>query len=133
MIAVLLVDDRPAVRRGLRLCLELEPDMAVVGEAGDGPTAVALAPDVRPDVVLMDAEMPGMDGFDATAALRRAAPESAVIVLTLYDGAGARERARLAGAAAFIAKQEAAEMLLPAIRSAAALRPRGTHPHESSG
>jgi DNA-binding NarL/FixJ family response regulator len=123
MITVLLVDDRPAVRRGLRMRLEMEPDVIVLGEASDGRAAVELAATLHPDVVVMDIEMPGMDGLTAANALRRLSPESAVIILTLYDSEDARRRAREAGAAAFIAKHEAGATLIPAIRGAAAQRP----------
>ena len=90
MIEVLLVDDQPAVRRGVRMRLELEPDMAVVGEAGDGEEALRLLQRLSPRVVLMDLQMPKLDGMMATAALRAVAPESAVVVLSLQDDAACR-------------------------------------------
>ena len=92
-IRLLVVDDRPAVRRGLRIWLALEPNMEVVGEASDGAEAISLAPTLHPDVVLMDVEMPGMDGISATATLRHVVPHSAVVILTLYDDAATRTRA----------------------------------------
>jgi len=70
MIRVLLVDDQTAIRRGLRMRLALEDDLIVVGEAADGPAALALAPELQPDVVLLDVQMPGMDGIDTAHALR---------------------------------------------------------------
>ena len=72
----MLVDDRPAVRRGLRIWLALDPSMEVIGEADDGAEAISLARALCPDVVLMDLEMPGMDGISATAALRSVVPVS---------------------------------------------------------
>ncbi|MBI2323175.1 MAG: response regulator transcription factor, partial [Chloroflexi bacterium] len=87
LLTVLLVDDRAAVRRGLRMRLALEPDLAIVGEACDGAAALALVPMVRPDVVLVDVAMPGMDGIAATAALRARAPRTAVVVLSIHDDA----------------------------------------------
>src|SRR5437763_16909226 len=90
MIRVVLVDDQPLVRQGLRMRLALEPDISVVGEAGDGATALSLAQDGSPDVVVMDVAMPGMDGIAATAALRRLAPRIAVVIHTLHDDAQAQ-------------------------------------------
>src|SRR5690606_15371860 len=113
-IRVLLADDQPTIRQGLRLRLGLEPDIDVVGEAGDGNDAVALATTLRPDVVIMDVTMPHLDGIDATHALRQQAPGSAVVILSLHDDASTRDRARLAGATAFIAKHEADSLLLHA-------------------
>jgi DNA-binding NarL/FixJ family response regulator len=122
-IRVLLVDDQPAVRQGLRIRLVLEPDVEVVGEAGDGAGAISLAQSLRPDVILMDVRMPGMDGISTVRTLRAVAPESAVVILSLYDDARTRARAEEAGAAAFVAKQKVEETLLAAIRRAASLRP----------
>lgn len=118
-VRLLLVDDQPAVRRGLRIWLSLEPDLEVVGEASDGSEAISLTQALRPDVVLMDVEMPGMDGISGTAALRSLAPQSAVVILTLHDDAATRTRAREAGAAAFVAKHRMEETLLAEIRRVA--------------
>ena len=115
-ISIVLVDDQAAVRRGLRMRLTMETDVEVVGEAGSGEAALRLVRSLSPDVVLMDVEMPGMDGIDATAALRAAAPQVAVVVLSLYDDARTRARAREAGAAAFVAKHQAKTTLLATIR-----------------
>lgn len=118
MITVLLVDDQSAMRSGLRMRLELEPDMAVIGEAGDGATALALVREKHPDVVIMDIEMPGMDGIAATAAICSAVPESAVVVHSLYDDVATQARARAAGAIAFVGKHRLEAPLLAAIRQA---------------
>ncbi len=115
-ISIVLVDDQATVRRGLRMRLTIEADVEVVGEAGSGEAALRLVRSLSPDVVLMDVEMPGMDGIDATAALRAAAPQVAVVVLSLYDDARTRARAREAGAAAFVAKHQAKTTLLATIR-----------------
>ena len=115
-IRLLLVDDQPTVRRGLRIWLTLEPNIEVVGEASDGAEAISLTQALRPDVVLMDVEMPGMDGISAAAALRQIVPQSAVVILTLYDDAATRARAQEAGAAAFVAKHRMEETLLAEIR-----------------
>ena len=119
MISVLIVDDQPATRSGLRMLLSLQPDLAVIGEAADGTEAVAQAVAVPPDVVVMDVAMPSLDGINATAALRARLPRSAVVILTLYDDPATRARARAAGAAAIVGKHEGDGPLLAAIRSAA--------------
>ena len=123
-IRLLIVDDQPAVRQGLRLRLSLEPELEVVGEAGDGAEAIALAGSLRPDVVLMDVRMPGTDGIEATAALKVTTREIAVVMLSLYDDSGTRRRAKEAGAAAFVAKHRMEE-LLAVIRRAAFGSPEG--------
>jgi CheY-like chemotaxis protein len=115
-IKLLLVDDQPRVRRGLRMSLALEKDFQVSGEAGDGEAALALAATLAPDVVVMDVAMPGMDGIAATQALRAAVPRAAVIILSLHDDALSREQAVKAGAAAFISKHAPLEELIAAIR-----------------
>ena len=120
MIRVLLVDDQAVVRRALRGRFHLEPDLEVVGEASTGSEALTLAQTLTPDVVLMDVEMPGMDGIEATAALRRVVPQSAVVILSIHDDAQIREQAQAAGAVAFVEKRGATETLLSAIRQVAA-------------
>ena len=115
-IGVLLVDDRPTVRRGLRMWLEVEPEVSVVGEAADGEEAVSLAEKLRPDVVLMDVKMPGVDGIEATGKLQTVDPCIAVVILSHYDDTHTRVRARNAGAAAFVAKHRIKPELLVTIR-----------------
>ncbi len=115
-VRLLIADDQPSVRQGLGMFLELEPDIEVVGEAGDGREAVDLASSLLPDVVLMDARMPAMDGFAATAALRREMSECAVVVLSLYDDPETRARALSAGAAAFVPKHRVKDALLATVR-----------------
>ena len=118
-IRVLIVDDQPAVRRGLHLRLSLEPEVEVIGEAGDGAEAISLAGSLQPDVVLMDVRMPGMDGIEATAALLAVARRSAVVILSLDDSAKTRTRVKEAGAVAFVAKSRMEEELLAVVRRAA--------------
>jgi DNA-binding NarL/FixJ family response regulator len=120
-IRLLLVDQQPSVRRGLKMRLALEEDLEVVGEAGDATEAISLARALRPDVILMDVELPGVSGIAATERLRAAAPHGAVVIFTLRDDAATREQARAAGVAAFVAKHRTEEMLLAAIRGVAAI------------
>ncbi|HEU0003601.1 MAG TPA: response regulator transcription factor [Ktedonobacteraceae bacterium] len=118
MIRVLLVDDQSVVRRALRVRFHLEPDLEVVGEASTGREALALAQALTPDVVLMDLQMPEMNGIEATAALRRVVPQSAVVILSIYDDAQIRGQAQAAGAVAFVEKRGATDSLLTTIRQA---------------
>ncbi len=99
--------------------LAIEPDLLVVGEAADGVRAVELAVKLQPDVVLMDLRLPDLDGLGATSAIRRLAPHSAVVVLTLYSDPPLRARADEAGAAALVEKCAGGDALLAAIRRAA--------------
>lgn len=118
VIRLLLVDDEAAVRRGLRMQLELEPELEVVGEAGDGSGALDLIETLRPDVVLMDVRMKGMDGLQALEALAARGPRTAVVMLSLHDDAVTRAHAFAAGARAFVGKHEPSEALVSAIRKA---------------
>lgn len=97
----------------------LEPDITVIGEASSGREALDLVQQLCPSVVLMDIEMPDMDGITTTAALRTTIPQSAVVVLSIHDDSMTRVRAQEAGAAAFVEKCGSTEQLLTAIRQAA--------------
>ncbi len=123
MATLLLVDDQPAVRLGLRMRLRLEPDLIVIGDAGDGQAALVLAMAQHPDVVVLDLEMPGMDGIATTLALRSAAVSGAVVILSIHNDATSRNRALAAGATAFVEKTGGIEPLLEAIRRAAIRQP----------
>lgn len=118
-IRLLLVDDQPAVRRGLRMWLGLEPDLEIVGESSGDVDVCPLIDAVHPDVVLMDLEMPGLGGMRITAQVHAREPDLPVVVLSLHDDARMRALASLAGAAAFVAKHDAAPSLLSTIRSCA--------------
>ena len=118
MIRLVLVDDQSTVRLGLKMRLLLEPDMTVVGEASSGKEALVLVQQLRPDVVLMDIEMPEMDGITATTALHDIVPQSVTVMLSIHSDNVTRARARTAGAKAFVEKLGSTEELLSAIRQA---------------
>jgi two-component system response regulator NreC len=118
-IRVLLADDHETVRQGLRLLIDRQADMEVVGEAANGRDAVAQASSLRPDVVLIDMSMPDMNGLQATRAMRDQRLPVAIVALTRYsDAAYAREMFD-AGASGYVLKQSAAEQMLQAIRAVA--------------
>ena len=117
MITVLVADDQPLMRSALRTCLEHEPDITVVGEAGDGAECVRLAARLRPDVVVMDVRMPILDGIEATRRLTtQAAPAPKVLVMTTFDLDEYIIGALRAGASGFLMKDSAPEELVQAVR-----------------
>ena len=122
MIRLVLVDDQPGVRQGLHMVLTLEQDITVVAEASTGREAVTLVQALSPDVVLMDIEMPEMDGIAAAAMIHVGSPQSAVVMLSIHDDVSTRARAQAAGAAAFVNKNGAIEGLVATIRQAAEQR-----------
>jgi len=119
-IRIFLVDDQASIRRGLKMRLQLEMDMTVVGEASDGVSALMALQEVHPDVVVLDYEMPGMNGIDTMNALTVSRSEVSVVMLSIHDNDVIKREAARAGAHAFVAKHEAGDRLLDAIRSAAA-------------
>jgi NarL family two-component system response regulator LiaR len=117
-IRVLLVDDHGVVRHGLRMFLGLDPEFEIVGEAADGAEALRLARELKPDVVLMDLLMPGMDGITATAAIRRELPDTEVVALTgVLEDASVSGAVR-AGAIGYLLKDTEADDLCRAIKAA---------------
>ncbi|MFE6450841.1 response regulator [Nocardiopsis dassonvillei] len=122
-VRVLLVDDDPLVRSGLRIMLSGDGDIEVVGEAGDGAEVPAAVAEHRPDVVLMDVRMPGTDGIAATEALRGDGSGPQVLVLTTFDADATVVRALRAGAAGYLLKHTAPERIVEAVRRAAAGEP----------
>jgi NarL family two-component system response regulator LiaR len=118
-ITVLLVDDHRLVRQGVRAFLEAQPDVLVVAEAESGESAVALATEHAPDVVLMDLIMPGMDGVEATRQLKKVSPRSQVIVLTSYHEDEHIFPAIRAGALSYLLKDVGPAELADAVRKAA--------------
>lgn len=117
-VRVLIVDDHPVVREGLRAVLGTEPDLDVVGECGSGTAAVQLAADLRPDVVLMDLRLPDLDGVEATRRIV-AAGTAGVLVLTTYDTDGDIARAVAAGATGYLLKDSPRQELTAAVKAAA--------------
>jgi DNA-binding NarL/FixJ family response regulator len=116
VIRVLVVDDHHLVRTGFRVILEIEEDIEVVGEASDGARAVDLAASARPDVVLMDVEMPGVDGLEATRRIVAADAGPAVLILTTFDRDDYLFAALQAGASGFLLKNGTPEALIDAVR-----------------
>ncbi|MDR7296380.1 signal transduction histidine kinase [Pelomonas aquatica] len=116
-IQVLCVDDHPIVRQGIATLLSVEPDMALVAEAANGREAIQQYRAHRPDVTLMDLQMPGMSGLDAIGAIRAEFPDARIIVLTTYAGDAQAQRALQAGARGYLLKNALHKELLDAIRS----------------
>jgi DNA-binding NarL/FixJ family response regulator len=116
-IRLLVVDDHFVVRIGLTSALNLEPDMEVVAEARDGQESVSLYSKHRPDVVVMDYQLPHLNGAEATTAIRAGFPDARVIILSVYKGEEDVHRAVQAGASGYLPKSSGAEELLEAIRT----------------
>jgi len=114
-----LADDHAVLRAGLKALLGMQPDLMVVGEAGDGDEALRLAESLRPDVVLLDISMPGVDGLAALRQMRQCAPMSRTLILTMHADEGFLRAALAEGAAGYILKRSAEGDLLAAIRAVA--------------
>jgi len=112
IIRVLLVDDAEEVRRDLRTLLTLSADLEIVGEAADGLEAIRLTESLHPDVVLMDLEMPVMDGYEATRRIKSRSPSCRVIALTVHDYESARAEANESGVDAFLVKGASVESIV---------------------
>ena len=118
-ITTLIVDDHEVVREGLRLSLSRAPHIRVIGEAADGEAAVELAERRRPNVVIMDVRMPGMDGLEATKLLTERVPDSAVLIFTAYSERSLLSRGLESGAKGYVLKEAPHETLLRAIEKVA--------------
>jgi DNA-binding NarL/FixJ family response regulator len=116
-IRVIIADDHAVLRDGTRELLQREPDIEVVGEAGDGAVAVALVEDLRPDVAILDIAMPGLNGVEATARIKSAHPEVAVLVLTVHDEDAYVFAILEAGAAGYLLKNVRGAELVDAVRA----------------
>ena len=119
-ISCLIVDDHEVVREGLRLSLSRAPHIRVVGEAADGESAVALAQRRRPDVVIMDVRMPGIDGLEATKLMTQQVPDAKVLIFTAYSEKSLLSRGLESGAKGYILKEAPHETLVRAIEKVAA-------------
>jgi two-component system, NarL family, response regulator NreC len=118
-IDVVLADDHETVRQGLKLLVDGQSDMKVVGEAGDGRSAVARIQELRPHVAVVDISMPGMNGLEATRHIRRVAPQTAIVALTRHDDEAYVQELMAAGVVGYVLKQSSSRELLDAIRAAA--------------
>jgi DNA-binding NarL/FixJ family response regulator len=114
---ILIVDDNSSFRHGMRALLDIQPDMEVVGEAPNGNAAMELVEELRPDLILLDAQMPGMTGVAVTQRIKRLLPQTEIILLTMYIDY--RSKAIEAGADAFITKGLPPEHMLSLIRGLA--------------
>ena len=119
-IRVLLADDHTLIRAGLRMVVEAQPDLTVVGEADNGREAVALAEKLKPDVVVMDIGMPSLNGIEASRQICGALPDTRIVMLSMHSDEGYVLRALKAGAKAYLLKDSAEADLARAIRAAAA-------------
>jgi DNA-binding NarL/FixJ family response regulator len=119
-IRVLLVDDHTLVRQGLAALVGAQPDIQVVGECGDGTAVLALAEQCRPDVVVLDIALPGMNGLDVCRKLLRQHPRLGVLMLSMYVDSEYVTRALRCGARGYVLKEAAAEQLIQAVRTVAA-------------
>jgi DNA-binding NarL/FixJ family response regulator len=122
-IRILLADDHRILREGLRSLLAQQPDITVVGEASNGEAAVALARELRPDLVIMDVVMPGMDGISATRQIRAECPDTRVIALSMHSDLHFVSEMVRAGALGYLVKDSSFEELNQAVRSVIANRP----------
>jgi len=120
MIRVLLADDHTLIRAGLRMVVEAQPDLTVVGEANDGREAVALAEKLKPEVVVMDIGMPSLNGIEAALQISATLPDTRIVMLSMHSDEGYVLRALKAGAKAYLLKDSAEADLARAIRAAAA-------------
>jgi DNA-binding NarL/FixJ family response regulator len=119
-LRIFLADDHPVVREGLKALVNGQPDMEIVGDVADGRAAVEQAPTCRPDVIMMDISMPGLNGAQATAELQRVCPDSRILVLSVHEDTSYVRESLRAGASGYILKRTAPAGLIQAIRDVAA-------------
>ena len=119
-LRILIADDHATVRQGLKLLIDSQPDMDVVGEAADGDDVLEQAQTLKPDIIVMDISMPGMNGLIATRTLKRAQPDASIVALTRHDDETYLDELLRAGASGYVLKQSAPLEFLQAIRAVAA-------------
>ncbi len=122
MITIVLADDHQVVRKGIRALLEMEPDFQIIGETGDGLEAVQLTIRLRPDVLVLDLMMPGLNGIDVTRQVTRQVPQTRVVLLSMYAGEDYVLEALRNGASGYVLKDASISELIQAIREAVAGR-----------
>jgi two-component system response regulator NreC len=118
VVRILIAEDHAIVREGIRMILATQPDFEVIGEAADGAEALVLVDDLHPDVVVMDISMPGMNGVDATRAIRKTHPEVHVLILTMHEEESFVFQLLQLGASGYVLKRAAATDLVDAVRAA---------------
>jgi DNA-binding NarL/FixJ family response regulator len=118
MIRILLADDHPVVRAGLRAVLEAEPDFEILGEAVDGLQAIQLAESLKPDVLVLDIVMPDMDGLEVTRRVRESSLQTRVVILSIHANESYAAQALRNGASAYVVKNAPTQFLMDAIRAA---------------
>ncbi len=116
MIKILIVDDQAAVRKGLKMQLSLEADLLVVGEAENGSQALEMVPSMKPDVIILDLEMPVLDGLRTLEKLRKEYPDIGVIMLSIHDYVDDQLSSKIEGASAFVVKSGDPSQLIGEIR-----------------
>jgi two-component system response regulator NreC len=114
---ILLADDHAVLRAGLRLLLEAQPDLKVVGEAGDGREAMRLAEELKPDLILLDLTMPGLSGMETLPVLRKKLPAARIVILTMHDDVSYLRQALSRGASGYVLKKAADNELISAVRA----------------
>jgi two-component system response regulator NreC len=118
-ISIVLADDHPVVRRGMQTLLEVEPDFAIIGEAGDGLESVRLVENLQPDVLILDLMMPGLSGLEALRIIRKRSPRTRVVVLSMHDTHAFVAEALMNGATGYVLKGSDELNLVRAVREAA--------------
>lgn len=118
-IRIMIAEDHKTVRSGMKLLIESQPDMSVVGEAGDGSETIEIAEEIKPDVLVMDISMPKLNGLEATRKLKSIVPAVKIVILTRHTDAAFLQELLQAGVSAYVLKQSESEELLMAIRAAA--------------
>ncbi len=117
MITIVLIDDHKIVRQGLRLLLEDEPDIKVIGEAASGEEGLPIMEKLKPDILILDLILHGMNGLEVTREVRKRVPGTKIIILTMYDNSGYVQQALLGGAKGYILKGAVVEDLVGAVRA----------------